>query len=142
MHFSFQKKELFSIRKHSSSPGVYLIFYTLQGPNYKLEIHDDKLKLIKRSWWSLFSSKNDIIEWQLSELSQFQITVPKFIWGKLDLATFDGKKNSFRFSTNSIMMEKIEKYVHKLIIKNHQRRQDTLSQKGKGKEKRKLALAA
>jgi hypothetical protein len=119
-----------------------LIFYTLQGPKYKLEIHDDKIKLIKRSWWSFLSSKGDIIEWQLNDLSQFQITVPKFIWGKLELATFDGKKNSFRFSTNSIMMEKIEKYIHKLIIKNHQRRQDSHTLKAKGKEKRKLEIAA
>lgn len=101
-----------------------MIFYTLQGPKYKLEIHDDKLKLTKKSWWALFG-KNEAIEWNIQELSQFQISSPKFIWGKLEWATFDGKKCSFRFTTNSVMMGKIEKYVHKLIIKNFQRRQLT-----------------
>lgn len=100
-----------------------MIFYTLQGPNYKLEIHDDKLKLTKKAWWVPFSSKDEILEWKLQELSQFQIASPKFIWGKLEWSTFDGKKCSFRFTTNSMMMDKIEKYVHKLIIKNFQRRQ-------------------
>lgn len=101
-----------------------MIFYTLQGPKYKLEIHNDKIKLIKKAWWSFFSSKNEILEWKLDELSQFQIAVPKFIWGKLEWASFNGNKTSFRFSTNAVMMGKIEKYVHRLILKNVQRRQN------------------
>lgn len=104
-----------------------MIFYTLQGPKYKLEIHDDKIKLIKKVWWSMFSSKNEVLEWRLDELSQFQIAVPKFIWGKLEWASFNGNKTSFRFSTNAVMMDKIEKYVHRLILKNVQRRQNTIS---------------
>jgi hypothetical protein len=103
-----------------------LIFYTLQGPKYKLEIHDDKIKLTKKAWWSIFSSKNEILEWKLDELSQFQIAVPKFIWGKLEWASFNGNKTSFRFSTNAVMMDKIEKYVHRLILKNVQRRQNAI----------------
>lgn len=101
-----------------------MIFYTLQGPKYKLEIHHDKIKLVKRTWWSLFSPKNEILEWKLDELTQFQIASPKMIWGKLEWANFNGNKSSFRFSTNAVMMDKIEKYVHKLILKNFQRRQD------------------
>ena len=103
-----------------------MIFYTLQGPKYKLEIHNDKIKLIKKAWWSFFTSKNEILEWKLDELSQFQIAVPKFIWGKLEWASFDGNKTSFRFSTNAVMMNKIEKYVHRLILKNVQRRQNAI----------------
>jgi hypothetical protein len=103
-----------------------LIFYTLQGPKYKLEIHDDKIKLIKKAWWSIFSSKNEVLEWRLDELAQFQIAVPKFIWGKLEWASFNGNKTSFRFSTNAVMMDKIEKYVHRLILKNVQRRQNAI----------------
>jgi len=101
-----------------------LIFYTLQGPKYKLEIHHDKIKLVKRTWWSLFSPKNEILEWKLDELTQFQIAAPKMIWGKLEWSNFSGNTSSFRFSTNAEMMDKIEKYVHKLILKNFQRRQD------------------
>ncbi len=112
------------IDKYSTQQGVIVIFYTLQGPTYKLEIHDDKMKLIKKSWWSLFGAKNEILEWKLEELSQFHIATPKFIWGKLEWASFDGHKSSFRFSTNPVMMDKIERYVHKLILKNFQRRQN------------------
>ena len=101
-----------------------MIFYTLQGPKYKLEIHDDRIKLIRKPWWTIFSTKNEILEWKLEELSQFQISGPKFIWGKLEWANFNGNKSSFRFSTNAMMMDKIEKYVHKLILKNFQRRQN------------------
>ncbi len=110
--------------------GVQLIFYSLKGPKYKLEIHDDKLKLIKRAWWVPFASKGEILEWKLSDLSQFQIATPKLVWGKLEWSNFDGKKASFRFSTNAIMMDKIEKYMHKLIIKNFQRRQMTIHNHG------------
>jgi hypothetical protein len=101
-----------------------VIFYTLQGPTYHLEIHDDKMKLVKKPWWGLFGAKNEIHEWKLEELAQFNIATPKFIWGKLEWANFSGDKCSFRFSTNAVMMNKIEKYIHKLILKNFQRRQN------------------
>lgn len=103
-----------------------MIFYTLTGPKYKLEIHDDRIKLIKRVWWSALSRKDKVTEFKLDELTQFQISIPKIIWGKLDWAMQDGTKCSFRFSTNSLMMGKIEKYMHKLIIKNIERRQNVL----------------
>ena len=100
-----------------------MIFYSLSGPTYKLEIHDHKLKLIKRTWAALFAAKNETLEWKLDEMEHFKISVPKFIWGKLEWATTDGKKGSFRFSTNSVMMEKIEKYMNKLIVKNMLKKQ-------------------
>jgi hypothetical protein len=103
-----------------------MIFYSLKGPNYKLEIHDHKLKLVRRVWWALFASKNEITEWKLEEINHFQITVPKFIWGKLEWATNDGKKGSFRFTTNSVIMQKIEKYMNKLIQKNLQHQHSNL----------------
>lgn len=106
-----------------------MIFYTLTGPKYKLEIHDDKIKLIKRVWWSAFSKQDRVTEFKLSELTQFQISIPKLIWGKLEWATQDGNKCSFRFSTNSVMMTKIEKYMHKLIMKNIERRQNVVPQR-------------
>jgi hypothetical protein len=108
-----------------------MIFYTLQGPKSKLEIHHDKLKLTNRAFWNIFSSKKNQTEWKLSELSHFKITVPKFIWGKLEWSTSDGNKESFRFTTNSEMMKKIEKYMQKVIIKNYEFRESGLSQEGK-----------
>lgn len=80
------------------------------------------MKLIKKNWWGALSRKNKVQEFPLNELSQFQINT-HFVWGKLEWATFEGQKTSFRFSTNAAMMEKIEKYMHKLIIKNFQKRQ-------------------
>lgn len=103
-----------------------MIFYTLQGLQSKLEIHDDKIKLIKNTWWGAITGKEQVIEFKLGELSEFNITSPKFIWGKLEWMTFEGAKGSFRFSTNSIMMDKIEKYMHKLVLKNIQREQNVI----------------
>jgi hypothetical protein len=100
-----------------------VIFYTLQGPTYHLEIHEDKIKLIPRGWSRLFTPKSENLEWKLQDLGQFQISVPKLVWGKLEWSTFDGRKGSYRFTTNAIMVSKIEKYLHKIIIKNFNRRQ-------------------
>lgn len=101
-----------------------MIFYTLQGPTYHLEIHEDKIKLIPKGWAWIFTPKNECLEWKLQDLSQFQISVPKFVWGKLEWSTFDGRKGTYRFTTNAVMVSKIEKYLHKLIIKNLSRRQE------------------
>lgn len=98
-----------------------MIFYTLQGPNSKLEIHDDRMKLVKKSWWALLSRKDKVTEFELSELAQFHITNPKFIWGKIEWSVASGAKGSFRFTTSSEMMLKIEKYMNKLVIKNIQK---------------------
>lgn len=98
-----------------------MIFYTLQGPSHSLEIHDDKIHLKKKNWFRLFASKPELAAWDLENLSQFNITVPQYIlWGKVEWKSFDGTSGSFRFSTNAIMMKKIELYLQKRIIKNHQ----------------------
>lgn len=97
-----------------------MIFYTLQGPKYKLEIHEDKMKLIRQSWWGILGSKNQETVFPLHELSEFHVSVPKFIWGKLEWASFEGRTESFRFSSNAVMVSKIEKYMQKVILKNYQ----------------------
>ena len=101
-----------------------VIFYTLQGPKYNLEIHDDKIRLVRKGWSRVFTSSKDAIsEWRLTDLAQFQISRPKVIWGKLEWSTFDGQNGACSFSTNAVMVGKIERYLHKLIIKNLNRRQ-------------------
>lgn len=99
-----------------------MIFYTLQGPKHRLEIHNDKLKLIKRPWWRVFSYKEKTLEFKLSELSEFRVATPKTLTGVLVWETFDGNKGTFTFTTNAKMMGMIEKYVHKLIVKNNKTR--------------------
>jgi hypothetical protein len=97
-----------------------LIFYKLKGPRNKLEIHHDKIKLVKSPWWSPFGPKDEKLEW----------------------ANFEGQKCSFRFSTNMLMMDKIEKYVHKLILKNFQKRRVLTLIKNEEKQTETVALAA
>ena len=106
-----------------------MIFYTLQGPQSTLEIHDDKIRVIKKSWWGALSRQNLVLEYSLNNLAQFNIASPKLVWGRLEWSTFEGEKGSFRFSTNTVMMDKIEKYMHKLVLKNIQRQQNVIPMK-------------
>jgi hypothetical protein len=100
-----------------------LIFYTLQGPTGKLEIFSDHLKIVKKSWHRIFSNKNQKDLWSINELSRFEITIPKFLFfsGKIEWSTFNGESGIFRFSTNPIMVKKIEAYLQRRIIKNYQK---------------------
>lgn len=98
-----------------------MICYTLQGPRYKLEIHDDKIRLIRRAWWSFLSRRPKETCWGIQTLSSFDISVPQYIlWGKLEWQDFEGTKGAFRFSTNTTMVKKIVKYLQKRIVKNYQ----------------------
>lgn len=100
-----------------------MIFYTLQGFGHQLEIHEDKIYLLKKTWLKLLTTKTPPESWELDELSHFEISVPKFIFsGKVTWKSFDGRSGSFRFTTNAQMMKKIETYLQKRIIKNHYRR--------------------
>lgn len=98
-----------------------MIFYTLFGPTSKLEIHNDKLKLMRNPFLGFFHRKDRVMEFKLDELTQFNITEPKFVWGKIECASVCGKKADFRFTTNAVMMGKIEKYLNTLIVKNEKR---------------------
>jgi len=99
-----------------------LIFYTLKGPSYELEIYEDKIRLVKKPWVKIFSRKQETLEYPIKELSQFEITVPKFMMvsGKLEWHTFGGEVGQFRFTTTPAMVKKIETYLQKRVIKNHQ----------------------
>lgn len=99
-----------------------MIFYTLQGPGHELQIHEDKIYLIKKPWVSILSKSVPPTSWEITQLSQFEITVPKFLMisGKIQWQTFQGQVGSFRFTTTPAMVKKIEIYLQKRIIKNHQ----------------------
>ena len=97
-----------------------MIFYTVQGPSYKLEIHDDHLRLVKKSWFNLVTKQRPVEAWEIQNLSRFEISVPKLIWGKLEWEDFQGVKGSFRFTTTPAMVKKIETYLQKRVLKNHQ----------------------
>ena len=97
-----------------------MIFYTLKGPTFELEISEQDLKLVKRPL--LFFMKTPKIHiWKIDELSKFEISDSKMLMcGKLHWQTFSGEDFSFRFTTNEVMMRKIEKYLQKKVLKNHQ----------------------
>lgn len=99
-----------------------MIFYTLQGPTYELVIHEDKIQLVKKPWTQLFRRKKENETFNINELSQFEIIVPKniFTTGKLHWETFKGETGTFRFTTNPVMVKKIEAYIQKRVLKNHQ----------------------
>ena len=99
-----------------------MIFYTLFGPTSKLEIHNDKIKLMRNPFLGFFWRKDRLVEFKLDELSLFTISEPKSVWGKIECASECGKKASFHFTTNAVMMAKIEKYIHTLITKNEKRK--------------------
>lgn len=98
-----------------------MIFYTLQGPSYQLEIHEDKIRLVKKTWFKFLTKDTPPTIWQIQNLSRFEIAVPKLIWGKLAWEDFNGVKGSFRFTTTPAMVKKIETYLQKRVIKNHQK---------------------
>lgn len=98
-----------------------MIFYTLQGPGYKLEIHENKILLLKKSWLQVLTKNVPAEAWEIQELSRFEITVPKLFWGKLAWESFDGNNGTFRFTTTPAMVKKIESYLQKRILKNHQK---------------------
>jgi hypothetical protein len=120
-----------------------VIYYTVKGPSFHLEFHEDKLQLIKRSWPDFLRKQKIINTWSLDELSSFKISMPKYIlWGKLEWETFEGEKGTFRFSTNALMVQKIEKYMQKKVIKNHQRKLTSVPKKTQRKFPKELSLAA
>lgn len=105
-----------------------MIFYTIQGPGYELEIHDDKMKLTKKTWLKQLSRKDAVKTWELKSLAGFEMTAPHFfLWGKIEWKSEDGSRESFRFSTNPEMVKKIERYMQKMILKNIQRHHQSLA---------------
>lgn len=99
-----------------------LIFYTLQGPKFNLEIHEDKIKLVNKKWFNIWNRTPTVTSWEIEKLSLFEITVPSFFIfsGKIEWKTFEGQLGQFRFTTTPAMVKKIETYLQKRVIKNHQ----------------------
>lgn len=98
-----------------------MIFYTLKGPTYELEISEENIRLVKKPLFKFFTKTPKVNSWKIDQLSKFEIIDSKMLlFGKLHWQTFEGEDFSFRFSTNEVMMRKIEKYLQKKVLKNHQ----------------------
>jgi radical SAM superfamily enzyme YgiQ (UPF0313 family) len=111
---------LSSFDKKAPFTEASLIFYTLKGPSYKLEISENSLKLVKKSWFQFFTPKPHTESWEIDKLSVFEMSSNTILGGKLQWQTFEGVEGSFRFSTSTLMVKKIETYLQKKVIKNHQ----------------------
>lgn len=78
--------------------------------------------LHKKGWIKYLSRQPHTINFPMSKLINFEISVPKMVlWGKLEWKTSDGTKGSFLFSTDSEMVKKIEKYMQHKLDKNQQK---------------------
>ena len=99
-----------------------MIFYTIQGPKYRLEIHENTIKLVPKKWFNIGESKAPEQSWEIQQLSLFEMTRSKFMifTGQLKWETFEGSQGIFNFNTSPVMVKKIETYLQKRIIKNHQ----------------------
>jgi hypothetical protein len=113
--------EILSIRSYSTE--AHLIFYTLSGPKFSLEVHDDKIKLVRRGLWKLISREPQISTWEVHNLSSFIMTSPGVLkMGRLEWQSHNGHKGGFRFTTNAEMVRKIERYLQEKIIKNEEKK--------------------
>ena len=100
-----------------------MIFYTLSGPKFSLEVHDDKIKLVRRGWWRLLSREPQICTWEVQNLSYFTMTSPGLLkMGRLEWQSQNGHKGGFRFTTNAEMVKKIERYLQEKITKNEEKK--------------------
>ena len=97
-----------------------MIFYTLQGPDEILEIHDTKLVVIKKGFKTFFSKADPVTTFPMEELAGFEIKAPKFIFaGKLEWVSVNGEVKTFRYTSPHEMVKKIERYMQKRAEKNH-----------------------
>ncbi len=113
-----------------------MIFYTLSGPKFTLEVHDDKIKLVRRAWWKLISREPQICTWEVQNLATFTMTNPSFLrMGRLEWQSHNGHKGSFRFTTNAEMVKKIERYLQEKIIKNEEKKVAQIQPKVKSRKK-------
>ena len=74
---------------------------------------------LKKGIFSFFSKFDENSTYPLNELIHFEVTSSKFIlWGKIEFTMSTGEKKEVRFSTGQQMMNKIEKYIQKIVVKN------------------------
>jgi len=89
-----------------------MICYTLKGRGHSLEIHQDKLLLLKKPWF-LFFIKPTPKAWKISDLAHFEMVENKIEW-----KDFEGREAIFHFRGNPEMVKKIETYLQKKVEKN------------------------
>ncbi|MFY7992503.1 MAG: hypothetical protein ACOVP4_04345 [Bacteriovoracaceae bacterium] len=96
-----------------------MIFYTIRGPASCLEIRDDQLILKSQGPFSVFKKKSSEAVIPLPQIRQFMVSRHLGVMGKIVFS--DGEQTySFTFSSSFKMVQMIEKYMQKRILKNIQ----------------------
>ena len=94
-----------------------MIFYTINGPTQCLEIRDDHMILKSRGALSWFTTKPVEMMMPLTEIRQFMVERSYGVMGKIVISNGD-KTHFMTFSSSYKMVQMIEKYMQKKIIKN------------------------
>ncbi len=107
----------FKIRKKERE--IEVIFYTISGPTMSLEIRDDHLLIKSRGPLSWFLSKELECTMPLDQIRQFMVTRNYAVMGKITVSNGENTY-SMTFSSPFKMVQMIEKYMQKRILKNIQ----------------------
>jgi len=114
-----------------------VIFYTITGPASCLEIRDDQLILKSRGPFSLFKKSEVQATIPLASIRQFMVTRSLGVMGKIVFSNGDQTYN-FTFSSSFKMVQMIEKYMQKQILKNIKTIAPVISIKPKQENKAKM----
>lgn len=96
-----------------------MIFYTISGPAMKLEIRDDQLIIKSKSLFSWFNGKEAECTMPLDQIRQFMVTRTYGVMGKITISNGENSY-SLTFTSPYKMVQMIEKYMQKRILKNIQ----------------------
>lgn len=112
-----------------------MIFYTISGPTTRLIIRDDQLILKAHGPFAWFSSHRKPHTIALTEIKLFSIVKTFGFMGKVTIS--DGTKTyEATFSSTYKMVEMIEKYMQKRILKNTQKENSNVVSISERREKR------
>lgn len=116
-----------------------MIFYTISGPAMKLEIRDDQLIIKSKSLLSWFNGKEAECTMPLDQIRQFMVTRTYGVMGKITISNGENSY-SLTFTSPYKMVQMIEKYMQKRILKNIQAASPVISLEAV-REKKKEAAA-
>lgn len=97
-----------------------MIHYIVKGPSQTLEIHHDRLKVIRKGILYYIGLGARVQEWPLSNIANFSVT-KKFLTGQIYWKTYQGESNGFKYSDQEEFVSKIHAYIQKVILKNNKR---------------------
>lgn len=95
-----------------------MIFYTISGPTTNLEIRDDQLIVKSKGPFSWLHKKESDVTIPLNQIRQFMVT-RNLLMGKIVISNGE-QTYQMSFTSPYKMVQMIEKYMQKRILKNIQ----------------------